>query len=67
MDQILSTTAAVEEQIAIIKTEATEAQSKGVFSYARSKEIRKAALEIAKLAKELRTVTLDAFKAQKGE
>jgi len=67
MEKILSTVEAMQAELDAITTEATEAQEKGVFSYARSKAIRKSALEIAKSAKELRTIALDTFKASKGE
>lgn len=67
MEQINAVVVELESQIASIKQETAEAEAKGVFSYARSKSIRKAALEIAKGAKDLRTIALDVFKAKKGE
>ena len=66
MDQLNSIVIELEGQIAIIKSETAEAAERGVFSYARSKTIRQAALEIAKGAKNLRVTTLDVFKAQKA-
>ena len=67
MEKILSTVEAMQAELDTIKAETIEAQEKGVFSYGRSKTIRKSALEIAKSAKELRTIALDTFKASKGE
>lgn len=67
MNKILETVAAMETEIASIKAEAEAAQAKGVFSYARSKSIRKSALDIGKLSKDLRNISLETFKAQKGE
>lgn len=67
MEQILKTISEIEGQLEEVKAEAEQANEKGTFSYARSKTIRKGALEIGKLAKDLRGITLDTFKAQKGE
>jgi hypothetical protein len=67
LNKILEVTVTLETEIAAIKTEVEGSQAKGTFSYARAKAIRKSALEIAKCAKDLRVITLDTFKAQKGE
>lgn len=65
MNDIKEIVGQMESQLEAIKTEVTTAEEKGTYAYARNKAVRAAALEIAKLAKNLRVVSIDTFKAGK--
>lgn len=63
MDKLKALVEEVKGSVEAIETEIREADDSGKFVYARSKNIRKAAMEIAKAARELRAETLNTFKA----
>lgn len=52
----------LQELVTEIQSEIKIAETKGVFSYPRSKNIRKAALHISKNAKNIRDASLTLFK-----
>ncbi len=64
MEEIKQLIRDIEGELSEIDDEVEIADNKGVFVYARSRNIRKGALEITKLAKELRKVTQEHFTAQ---
>lgn len=66
MDELRKLVAGVQSDCEDIIAELDTADKKGVFSYPRSKGVRKAALEIAKKAKALREVSQDTFKKTEG-
>jgi methyl-accepting chemotaxis protein len=64
MEEIKTLVEDITREIGEIENEVDIAEQKGKFVYTRSRNIRKSALEISKMCKELRNVTQEHFTNQ---
>lgn len=65
MDQIKGLVAEMGAELEEIQNEINHSEEKEKFTYANSREIRKRALEVTKLAKELRKITQEHYLSTK--